>query len=120
MEPPSLEGWAPEVGPGVTLEEVVERAFDYRGNVTVVGHDGRELTGYLFNRNRDVPEPYVELFDSAGDGPHRLRYADIRTIRFTGRDPAAGGAYAVWLRSRGAAGTAAASGQTTSPPVEGA
>src|SRR2546430_11655316 len=50
----SLEGWVPAIGHGVTLEEVVERAFDYRGNVTVVKADGTRLEGYVFNRNRDV------------------------------------------------------------------
>jgi hypothetical protein len=32
-----------------------------------------------------------------------IPYADIATIRFTGRDTAAGNSYAAWLRSRDAA-----------------
>ena len=100
MTDETLEGWAPEIGRGLTLEEVVERAFDYRGNVTVVKRDGTEFEGYLFNRERDAVEPFVQLFDRAGDGPHEIRYADIRAIRFTGRDTAAGTSYAAWLRAK--------------------
>ena len=98
---PSLEGWVPE--PHVPLREVIERAFDYRGNVTVERRDGTETVGYLFNRNADVPQPFVQMFDTAGGGPFTIRYADIRTIRFTGKDTAAGNSYAAWLERKAAA-----------------
>ncbi len=100
MTEETLEGWAPEIGHGVALEAVIERAFDYRGNVTVVKTDGAELEGYLFNRDRDVPAPFVQMFDRAGAGPIDIRYSEIRTIRFTGKDTAAGTSYAAWLRAK--------------------
>jgi len=101
----TLEGWTPEIGKGVPLEEVIDKAFDYRGNVTVVKTDGSETVGYVFNRNRDVAVPFVQMFDADGVGPISIRYADIRTIRFTGRDTAAGNSYAAWLRAKEAAKT---------------
>jgi hypothetical protein len=101
-EETSLEGWQPQMGEDASLAEVVERAFDYRGDVTVVRADGSELVGYLFNRDADAAEPFVQMFDHAGGGPHRIRYGDIRTIRFTGKDTAAGNSYAAWLRRRAA------------------
>jgi hypothetical protein len=88
---------------GRGLADVVERAFDYRGDVTLVRHDGREVVGYLFNRNADVGAPFVQLYAAAGGDPVTIPYADIRSIRFTGRDPAAGNSYTAWLRSREAA-----------------
>jgi hypothetical protein len=96
----TLEGWAPDIGPFLTLEEVVEQAFDYRGNVTVATRAGREIEGYLFNRDRTVAEPFVQLFDLQGDGPITVRYADIATIRFTGKDTAAGGSWKAWLERK--------------------
>jgi hypothetical protein len=95
-----LEGWDPAVGVEASLEEVVDRAFDYRGDVTVVRRDGTEVIGYLFNRNAEVPERFVQMFDRAGDGPHTILYAEIRTIRFTGKDTAAGTSYEAWLRRK--------------------
>ena len=100
-EEASLEGWVP--GPDVPLTEIVERAFDYRGNVTVERRDGSEIVGYLFNRDTDAAAPFVQLFDTAGAGPIDVPYADIRTIRFTGRDTAAGNSYAAWLERKAAA-----------------
>jgi len=99
----SLEGRAPEITDAATLAEAVERAFDYRGDVTLALADGRQLDGYLFNRNADVPEPFVQMFERAGGGPTTIPYARIRAIRFTGKDTAAGNSYAARLRLRQAA-----------------
>jgi hypothetical protein len=93
----SLEGWEPEPGPDLPLARIVELAFDYRGNVTVARRDGTELYGYVFNRDTDTPAPYLEMFDAEGGGPYRIAYAEVRTIRFTGKDTAAGKSYAAWL-----------------------
>lgn len=109
----SLEGWVPEIGDRVTLEEVIERAFDYRGNVTVVKTDGSQLEGYVFNRDRDAPAPFIQVFDRAGAGPYDILYSDIRTILFTGKDPAAGNSYAAWLRAKD--GSKQRSGTTPAP-----
>ena len=108
-EEKSLEGWTPEISDAATLAEVVDRAFDYRGDVTVVLQDGRELIGYLFNRNRDVAEPFVQMFERESPGPSSIPYARIRAIRFSGKDTAAGNSYAAWLRSREAAKAASSS-----------
>jgi len=98
-----LEGWDPGPLEGAALAEAVERAFDYRGDVTVLRRDGGELVGYLFNRDADAATPFVQLFAVSGGDPVTNPYADIRSIRFTGRDTAAGNSYAAWLRSREAA-----------------
>jgi hypothetical protein len=97
---PSLEGWAPEPGPALALGRIVDLAFDYRGNTTVVKTDGSELEGYVFNRTAEVAEPFLQMFDGAGEGPIRIPYREIRTIRFTGKDTAAGTSYTAWLRRR--------------------
>jgi hypothetical protein len=99
----TLEGWVPEAGGDVSLATIIDKAFDYRGNVTVVTVDGAETVGFLFNRNQDAPEPFVQMFDLDGAGPLTIPYKAIRTIRFTGRDTAAGNSYAAWLRAKEAA-----------------
>ena len=98
-EETSLEGWAPVIGGGVTLPEVVDRAFDYRGDVTVVRRDGSSLVGYIYNRERQASEPYLQMFDPSG-ASHTVRYAEIRTIAFTGKDAAAGKSFEAWLRRK--------------------
>ena len=101
MSTEPFEGWVP--APDVALTDVIDRAFDYRGNVTVELCDGGEMSGYLFNRDAHARDPFVQMFDLAGDGPITIRYAEIRTIRFTGKDTAAGNSYAAWLERKAAA-----------------
>jgi hypothetical protein len=98
----SLQGWDPGVVEGAALAEVIERAFDYRGDVTIVRRDGAAIVGYLYNRDAEAPAPYVQVFERDG-AALTVPYADIRAVRFTGRDTAAGNSYAAWLRSREAA-----------------
>ncbi len=109
----SIEGWTPEPDAELPLARIVELAFDYRGNTTVVKRDGTELEGYVFNRDSESPTPYLEMFDAEGGGPHRVPYADVRTIHFTGKDTAAGKSYAAWLTRKQAEKAGRAAG---SPP----
>jgi len=96
-EEKSLEGWVPVIGPDLSLVQVIDMAFDYRGNVTIVKRDGAELVGYLYNRDATAKEPFLQLFDEEGNGPFKLRYSEIRDVRFTGRDTAAGKSWDAWV-----------------------
>ena len=96
-----LQGRVPDPEEGVNLARVIDLAFDYRGNVTVVKVDGTELEGYLFNRNSDAPAPFVQMLDLHGNGPIRIPYSEIRNIRFTGKDAAAGQSWKAWLERKG-------------------
>jgi hypothetical protein len=93
----SFEGWMPEPDAELSLTRIIDLAFDYRGNTTVILQDGAELHGYVSNRDAEADTPYLEMFDAEGAGPHRVPYADVRTIHFTGKDTAAGKSYAAWL-----------------------
>src|SRR5215468_6399779 len=96
----TLEGWRPEIGASLTLAEVIDLAFDYRGNTTIVKTDGTEVVGYVFNRNQLVPEPFLQYFDEKGDGPFAVRYTEIANIKFTGKDTAAGNSWKAWVERR--------------------
>jgi hypothetical protein len=113
----TLEGWVPEVGQYLTLAEVVEFAFDYRGNTTIVKTDGTEIVGYIFNRNTSAPEPFLEYFDESGEGPFTLRYSEVANIKFSGKDTAAGNSWRAWLerKEREKAEKGAAAGSVRDP-----
>lgn len=96
----TFQGWVPNPGEFLTLAQVIDLAFDYRGNTTVVKVDGTEVEGYIFNRNKDVPEPFIQMFDPAGDGPFKILYSEIQNIKFTGKDMAAGNSWLAWLERK--------------------
>lgn len=71
------------------VEELVERAFHYRGDVTIRTIADGSLTGYVFNRNARASEPFVQLFETQTGREVRIPYRDITQLLFTGRDAAA-------------------------------
>ena len=82
-----------ECGPDSgTLTDLVERAFRYRGDVTVGIVDGKPVTGYLFNRNASCREPFVQLFETGTEREITVLYQCITRIQFTGRDAASASA----------------------------
>ena len=106
----TFEGWIPQIGDHLTLGEVIDFAFDYRGNTTIVKTDGTEAVGYVFNRDSRGTEPFLQYFDERGEGPFTLPYSAVATIKFTGKDTAVGGSFKAWLerKERDRAGAAGA------------
>ncbi|HEY2030503.1 MAG TPA: hypothetical protein VGH20_14975 [Myxococcales bacterium] len=67
------------------LHDLVARAFDYRGYVTLRKKDGTELYGYVFDRG----DAYVQILDETATKRTRIPLAEIADIAFTGDDPVA-------------------------------
>lgn len=87
-----------EGDPG-SLQEVIEAAFDYRGDVTVQLQDGGEVAGYLANRSSgELSESWIEVFPAAGGARERISLERIRGIHFSGKDVASGKSWETWLK----------------------
>ena len=83
------------------LEEIVEVAFDYRGDVTVLLRDEDDLVGYLANRSfgrSAQAESWVEVFPAAGGARRRISLAAIRGLILSGKDVASGKSWENWLK----------------------
>ena len=76
-------------GAAKDVEDLVERAFHYRGDVTIRTIDDDSLTGYLFNRDARASEPFAQLFETQTGREIRIPYRNITQVLFTGRDVAA-------------------------------
>ena len=82
------------------LREGLEKAFDYRGDVTITRKDGSQIEGYIFDRRtgKTLADSFVKLFPKDRDEKISVAYADIADLEFTGRDPAAGKSWAAWVK----------------------
>jgi hypothetical protein len=78
------------------LGALIDRAFDYRGYVTLSRRDGAKLVGFVYNRG----PAHVELLDEAAQQRIRLAVDEITDIELTGEDSAAK-AQAIWERRHG-------------------
>src|ERR1700681_587232 len=78
------------------IDALLDRAFDYRGNVTLSQRDGSSLVGFVYDRGPD----HVELVDEAARRPIRLAIDQITGVECTGEDSAAK-AQQIWERRKG-------------------
>lgn len=95
--PISLEGRVFQPASFAELAEAVELAFDYRGDVTVSLKSGESLSGYLFNRQVNGSDSYLEVFPSDSAEARDIRYDQIASIAFTGEDTATGKSWETWI-----------------------
>jgi hypothetical protein len=96
----TIEGWIPDLADESDLREALEKAFDYRGDVTLTTKDGRKLEGYIFDRisGQTLASSFVRLLPKDSSQRLKVSYADIAALAFTGRDTAAGKSWEAWVR----------------------
>lgn len=82
------------------LRSALEKAFDYRGDVTIVRRDGSTVEGYIFDRRTEetLQDSYVRIFPKDRHEKVSVSYADIADVAFTGRDTAAGKSWEAWVK----------------------
>jgi len=95
-----LEGCIPELASEDEIREALEKAFDYRGDVTITRKDGSKVEGYIFDRRtgKTLLDSVVRLFPKESNQKISIPYADIAALAFTGRDTAAGKSFEAWTR----------------------
>lgn len=95
-----LEGWVPELASEAEVFAAFEKAFGFRGDVTITRKDGSKIDGYIFDRRagKTLADSVVRLFPHDSDQKVSVPYSDIAALAFTGRDTAAGKSYEAWVR----------------------
>ncbi|HEY0794500.1 MAG TPA: hypothetical protein VGD64_01850 [Acidisarcina sp.] len=96
----NLEGWIPELATESEVVEALEKAFDYRGDVTLTLRDGSRVEGYIFDRRsgRSLAESSVKLFPVNSSQKLTVSYAEIARLEFSGKDRAAGKHWENWVQ----------------------
>jgi hypothetical protein len=87
------------------LRAALDAACDYRGDVTITTKDGRTIEGYLFDRRpgATLDGSTIRLIPTASTSPSGeekvvVRYSDIASLTFSGKDTAAGKTWDNWIR----------------------
>jgi len=95
-----LEGWIPALAGEEELRLALEKAFDYRGDVTITRKDGSKVEGYVFDRRSaaTLKDSLVRLYPKNANEKVSISYADIAALAFTGRDTAAGKSWEAWMK----------------------
>ena len=100
----NLEGWIPEMASDAEVREALEKAFDYRGDITVTRRDGTTVEGYLYDRRNEptLEASLIRVIPTPKPGVpverQMISYADIAAVNFSGRDTAAGKTFDAWIK----------------------
>lgn len=97
----NLQGWIPSLASDDEIRVALEKAFDYRGDLTITLKDGQKLEGYLFDRRADSPrldQCLVRIILKDRADKISIRYSDIAAIAFSGKDTAAGKSFEAWVK----------------------
>ncbi len=95
-----LEGWIPELATDGEVREALEKAFDYRGDITVTLREGGRIEGYLFDRRQGatLADSFVRIIPMNNRTKVNIAYSDVAALAFTGRDTAAGKSFDAWVK----------------------
>ena len=97
----NLEGQVPPLASDDEIRSAFEKAFDYRGDITLTRKDGSRIEGYIFDRNsrgKSLADCYVRLYPKSSDEKIKIPYTDVARLEFTGKDTAAGKSFETWVR----------------------
>ena len=95
-----LEGWIPALASDAEIREALEKAFDYRGDITVTLRDGCKVEGYLFDRRTGstLESSFIRIIPSNDRTKVNVAYSDVAALAFSGRDTAAGKTFEAWVK----------------------
>ena len=79
----NLEGWIPAMASVSEIHEALEKAFDYRGDLTITLKDGQKIEGYVYDRKINGPalsDCLIRVMPK--DSPEKLSilYSDIAAL----------------------------------------
>ena len=95
----SVQGWVPKLATEEELRIALEKAFDYRGDVTLTLKNNSKIEGYLFDRvsGPSLTTSFVRILPKDSMQKLKIAYADIAALALTGRDTAAGKSWEAWV-----------------------
>jgi hypothetical protein len=96
----NLEGWVPALASDEDLRQALEKALDYRGDVTLTLKNGERIVAFIFNckTGPTLAESWAQYFTPEAPEKRKVGYAEIARIEFSGKDRAAGKHWEDWVK----------------------
>ena len=100
-EQENLEGWVPALANDEDLRQAMEKARDYRGDVTLTLKSGERVEAFIFNcqTGPTLEDSFLQCFTARATEKRKVSYADIASVEFSGKDRAAGKHWEDWVRA---------------------
>ena len=95
------EGWVPELAGEEDVRQALEKAFDYRGDITITLKNGEKIEAFVFDRRTGatLADSWIHYFTPKAPEKRKLSYAEIARLEFSGKDRAAGKHWEDWVKA---------------------
>jgi len=95
-----LEGWVPTLANDKDLRQAMEKARDYRGDVTLTLKSGERIEAFIFNcqSGPTLEDSFLQYYTPTSPEKRKVSYADIASVEFSGKDRAAGKHWEDWVK----------------------
>ncbi|MGB9407616.1 MAG: hypothetical protein WCA89_08770 [Terracidiphilus sp.] len=95
-----LEGWVPTLATDADLRDALEKALDYRGDVTLTLKSGERIEAFIFDckNGPTLAESWVRYFTPSAPEKRKVSFAEIARLEFSGKDRAAGKHWEDWVK----------------------
>ncbi len=99
-EAQQLEGWIPELADESDLREALEKAFSYRGDISLTLKNGERIEAFIYDRRTGatLADSFVHYFTPTAPEKRKVSYAEIARLEFSGKDRAAGKHWEDWVK----------------------
>jgi hypothetical protein len=96
-----LEGWVPTLASDEDLRQALDKALDYRGDVTLTLKNGERIEAFIFNckSGPTLADSWVQYFTPNAPEKRKVCYAEIARLEFSGKDRAAGKHWEDWVKA---------------------
>ena len=97
----NLEGWVPQLIGDQGMSEAMEKAFAYRGDVTLTLKSGERFEAFVFNRHQGVTlaDSWAQYYLPDAPEKRKVSYAQIARVEFSGKDYARGKHWEDWVKN---------------------
>jgi hypothetical protein len=97
----NLEGWVPALANDEDLRQAMEKARDYRGDVTLTLKSGERIEAFIFNcqTGPTLADSFLQYFTPSSPAKRKVSYEDIASVEFSGKDRAAGKHWEDWVKA---------------------
>jgi hypothetical protein len=96
-----LEGWVPTLAGDDDLRQALDKALDYRGDITMTLKSGERIEAFIFNcqTGPTLADSFLQYYTPSSPEKHKVSYADIARVEFSGKDRAAGKHWEDWVKA---------------------
>src|ERR1035438_9937626 len=82
-----LEGWIPTLASEEDLRQALDKALDYRGDITLTLKSAERIEAFIFNcqTGPTLADSFLQYYTPSAPEKRKVSYAEIARMEFSGK-----------------------------------